>query len=223
VKIIKSTQPFDVPWSRFLCHPNIVSVSDYFFTGSSMNIVIEHVQGINLKQFIQRIKQRNEIIEEHHIIDIIWQIAKGLRCAHARHIYHGNLKPSNIFLTAEFKVKITDFSLQQSLQDLASDSPYFETLQYQSPERFEGGGPNALSDIWSVGVIAYELINLSRPFSGENSFSLFKHIKFEDPPDFERECCSQLKDLTLQMLSKSPELRCTDIVIDESLSSLLRF
>lgn len=162
-----------------LSHPNIVSVYDVGDDGELHYIVMELVEGITLKKFIER-KGRLEIKEA---IGIAIQIAQGLEAAHDNHIVHRDIKPQNIIISREGKVKVADFGIAKAVTTNTVTSNAAGSVHYLSPEQARGGYSDEKSDIYSLGVTLYEMLCGKVPFAGDNTVSVaLSHIQYDPVP-----------------------------------------
>ncbi len=162
-----------------LSHPNIVSVYDVGDDGDLHYIVMELVEGITLKKFIER-KGKLEIKEA---IGIAIQIAQGLEAAHDNHIVHRDIKPQNIIISREGKVKVADFGIAKAATTNTVTQNAVGSVHYLSPEQARGGYSDEKSDIYSLGVTLYEMLCGKVPFAGDNTVSVaLSHIQYEPVP-----------------------------------------
>lgn len=160
-----------------LSHPNIVNVYDVGEENGTYFIVMELIEGITLKSFIER-KGRLEIREA---TGIAIQIAQGLEAAHANNIIHRDIKPQNIIISKEGKVKVADFGIAKAASSNTLTSSAMGSVHYISPEQARGGYSDEKSDIYSLGVTIYEMVLGRVPFEGDNAVSIaLLHIQ-EDP------------------------------------------
>lgn len=159
-----------------LSHPNIVNVYDVGNDNNLHYIVMELVEGITLKSFIER-KGKLEVKEA---IGIAIQIAMGMEAAHANHIIHRDIKPQNIIISKEGKVKVTDFGIAKATTSNTITSNAMGSVHYLSPEQARGGYSDEKSDIYSLGVTMYEMLSGRVPFAGDNTVSVaLLHIQGE--------------------------------------------
>lgn len=159
-----------------LSHPNIVNVYDVGEDEELHYIVMELVEGITLKRFIEK-KGHLEVKEA---TGIAIQIARGMEAAHNNHIIHRDIKPQNIIISQEGKVKVTDFGIAKATTSNTITSNAMGSVYYISPEQARGGYSDEKSDIYSLGVTLYEMLTGQVPFSGENTVSVaLSHIQEE--------------------------------------------
>ena len=163
-----------------LAHPNIVSIYDVGEEESIYYIVMEHVKGQTLKEYIQT--QSPVPIEE--ALSIMEQITSAITHAHQNHIIHRDIKPQNILLDQSGNVKITDFGIAMALSatSITQTNSVLGSVHYLSPEQARGGVANHQSDIYSIGIVMFELLTGRLPFSGESAVSIaLKHLQSETP------------------------------------------
>jgi predicted Ser/Thr protein kinase len=164
-----------------LSHPHIVGVIDYGEDQGRPYIVLEYVEGETLKERIRR----NGELDVSEAVAYAIEIARALGCAHARHIVHRDVKPQNVLIDEEGSAKVTDFGIARSLDDegLTADGRVLGTTDYVSPEQALGHDVTGQSDLYSLGVVLFEMLTGTVPFSGENQVAVaMKHVR-EDLPD----------------------------------------
>ncbi|NLO65771.1 MAG: serine/threonine protein kinase, partial [Firmicutes bacterium] len=188
-----------------LSHPNIVNIYDVGETDGVHFIVMEYVQGKNLRQLIG---ERQEFSQEF-IVNVGKQIAMGLAHAHEHGIIHRDIKPHNILITAGGVVKVTDFGIAQAISssDLTQTGTVLGSVHYFSPEQARGVNVQASSDLYSLGIVLYEMITGRVPFTGESAVAIaLKQIQ-DPPPPLKRKLNRDLERLVLQLLAKDIEKR----------------
>src|ERR671933_2043857 len=166
-----------------LSHPHIVGVIDAGEDEGRPYIVFEYVEGKTLKE---RIRALGRLPVDESLAYAI-EIARALGCAHAHDIVHRDVKPQNVLIDEEASAKVTDFGIARSLRDdgLTADGRVLGTTDYVSPEQALGHDVNGQSDIYSLGVVLYEMLTGDVPFHGENQISVaMKHVR-EDLPDIQ--------------------------------------
>ncbi|WP_419392484.1 Stk1 family PASTA domain-containing Ser/Thr kinase [Cytobacillus praedii] len=163
-----------------LAHPNIVSIFDVGEEDSIYYIVMEYVDGQTLKQYIQQ----NSPIQVDKVLDIMKQLTSAISHAHQNHIIHRDIKPHNILIDRLGNVKITDFGIAMALSatSITQTNSVLGSVHYLSPEQARGGMANRKSDIYSLGIVMFELLTGRLPFSGESAVSIaLKHLQSETP------------------------------------------
>lgn len=161
-----------------LSHPNIVSIYDVGNEADTEYIVMEYVEGITLKQYLGA----KGVLPEKEAVDFAAQICAGLEHAHKKGIVHKDIKPENILITKEGILKITDFGIAKALNQgtITTGGLAMGSVHYFSPEQARGSFVDAKTDIYSLGVILYEMVTGKRPFDGENAISVaMQHIESE--------------------------------------------
>jgi len=164
-------------------HPHIVGVIDAGEDEGRPYIVFEYVEGETLKQ---RINELGRLPVDESVAYAI-EIARALGCAHGHGIVHRDVKPQNVLIDEEGSAKVTDFGIARSLKDdgLTADGRVLGTTDYVSPEQALGHDVNGQSDIYSLGIVLYEMLTGEVPFHGENQISVaMKHVR-EDLPDIQ--------------------------------------
>ena len=164
-----------------LSHPHIVGVIDAGEEDGRPYIVFEYVEGETLKDRIRRMGR----LPVDEAIAYAIEISRALEAAHARHIVHRDVKPQNVLIDEEGSAKVTDFGIARSLDEegLTADGRVLGTTDYVSPEQALGHDVNGQSDIYSLGVVLFEMLTGDVPFHGENQVAVaMKHVR-EDLPD----------------------------------------
>lgn len=195
-------------------HPNIVHYLDSAFDGKfSMQILMEYCDAGDLADLIEKCEQSNTHMPQTQVLSLIIQVLMGLHHLHHDHrILHRDLKPQNIFLTSSGVAKIGDFGVSTVLsQNVEFAKTFCGSPFYLAPELCEEKRYNGKADLWSVGVMLYEMMALRRPFDGKNLVTLVTQItKAEYPtiPD-SLEYSLGLKDLAYSLLQLNPDTRPT--------------
>jgi len=162
-----------------LNHPNIVNVYDVGEDRGLYYMVMELVEGITLKEYIEK-KGR---LFHKEVISIAIQMCTGVGIAHAAEIIHRDIKPQNIIISKEGKVKVTDFGIAKATTSNTVSSNAMGSVHYTSPEQARGGFSDQRSDIYSVGITLYEMVTGQVPFDGESTVSVaIKHLQEEITP-----------------------------------------
>ena len=191
-----------------LSHPNIVSIYDVENEGEFYYLILEYVEGMTLKDYMIK----NPRIPIETIVHIAKQIAAGLSHAHQNGIIHRDIKPQNILMNENLTCKITDFGIARAYGDttLTQTNQMLGTVYYLSPEQARGNVATAQSDIYSLGILIFEMITGQIPFKGESAVAIaLKHLQ-EELPDIDkyRENVPQsVKNIVLQATMKNPNER----------------
>ncbi len=191
-----------------LAHQNIVSIYDVGIEDDIYYIVMEYVDGLTLKQYIQR----NFPIPVDKALDIMEQIASAISHAHQYGIIHRDIKPQNILIDGQGQVKITDFGIAMALSatNITQTNAVLGSVHYLSPEQARGGMANKTSDIYSMGIVMFELLTGRLPFSGESAISIaLKHLQSEmpSPKRWNPDIPQSVANCVLKATSKDPFYR----------------
>ncbi len=191
-----------------LSHPNIVEVYDVEEEEGQHYIVMEYIEGKTLKQLLQ--KRGSLTLSE--VIDIMLQLTDGLAHAHDAYIIHRDIKPQNIMIQDDGLVKITDFGIAMALNatQLTQTNSVMGSVHYLPPEQANGKSSTIKSDIYSLGILMYELITGSVPFKGDNAVEIaLKHLK-EKIPSIRRQnptIPQSVENIVLRATAKNPKNR----------------
>ena len=189
-----------------LMHPNIVNVYDVGDEDGVNYIVMELVDGITLKKYIEK-KSRLSVKEA---VSIAIQVAMGLEAAHNNGIIHRDIKPQNIMISKEGKVKVTDFGIAKAATSNTITSNVMGSVHYTSPEQARGGYSDAKSDIYSLGITLFEMLTGRVPFNGDTTVAIaIKHIQEDlpSPADYNDEIPISVEKIVLKCCQKSPDRR----------------
>ncbi len=189
-----------------LMHPNIVNVYDVGQEEGIYFIVMELVEGITLKKYIEK-KARLSVKEA---ISIAIQVCMGIESAHNNHIIHRDIKPQNIIISKEGKVKVTDFGIAKAATSNTITSNVMGSVHYTSPEQARGGYSDEKSDIYSLGITLFEMLTGRVPFNGETTVAIaIKHIQepIPSPRDFVSEIPLCAEQIVYKCCQKSPDRR----------------
>lgn len=189
-----------------LMHPNVVNVYDVGEEDGIYYIVMELVEGITLKKYIEK-KARLSVKEA---ISIAIQISMGIEAAHNNHIIHRDIKPQNVIISKEGKVKVTDFGIAKAATSNTITSNVMGSVHYTSPEQARGGYSDEKSDIYSLGITLFEMLTGRVPFNGETTVAIaIKHIQEElpSPREFVSEIPVSVEQIVFKCCQKSPDRR----------------
>ena len=186
-----------------LNHPNIATIHAIEEFDDEMFIVMEYIDGQELKNII-----KSEIPNPKSAIDYATQIAEGLRAAHEKDIVHRDIKSSNLMITKEGKVKIMDFGLAKvrGSAQITKAGTTLGTIAYMCPEQARGENVDQRSDIWSFGVVLYEILTGQQPFKGDYEQAIIYSIFNEEPPPI-KDIPAALEAMVMKMLAKDPAQR----------------
>ena len=194
-----------------LNHPNIVTVYDAGKAGDVVYMAMEYIQGVELRSLLVE----GQPMGVAQAVSIAAQVAEGLGYAHAQGVVHRDIKPANIMVVSDGPVKITDFGIARTRAsaDLTQTGVMLGSPKYMSPERVIGKRADHRSDIFSLGVILYEMLTGAAPFSGENVTALMYQIVNFAPPapsSVNRQVPEMLDFVIAKMLAKALEERYPD-------------
>lgn len=199
-----------------LMHPNIVNVYDVGEENGIYYIVMELVEGITLKKYIEK-KAR---LSYKEAVSIAIQVSMGIEAAHNNHIIHRDIKPQNIIISKDGKVKVTDFGIAKAATSNTITSNVMGSVHYTSPEQARGGYSDEKSDIYSLGITMFEMLTGRVPFNGETTVAIaIKHIQEEmpSPKEFVPEIPVSVESIVLKCCQKSPDRRYQnmhDLIVD---------
>ena len=191
-----------------LNHPNIVEMYDVGEDEGKYFIVMEYLEGETLKTLIKR----RGALTLTEVIDIMLQLTSGLACAHESYIIHRDIKPQNVVILEDGTVKITDFGIAMALNsnELTQTNSVMGSVHYLPPEQANGTGATIQSDIYSAGILMYELLTGKIPFKGENAVEIaIKHMKEAIPSvvEFNPEIPQSVENVILKACAKNPKNR----------------
>lgn len=191
-----------------LVHPNIVGVYDVGEENDLHYIVMEYVEGMDLKQYIHE----HYPIPYEKTVDIMLQILSAVKVAHQHQIIHRDLKPQNILIDKQGNVKITDFGIAMALSEtsITQTNSLLGSVHYLSPEQARGGMATQKSDIYALGIVLYEMIMGKVPFDGESAVSIaIKHLQTTVPSVKEQnpDIPQSIDNIILRSTAKDPFLR----------------
>lgn len=205
-----------------LIHPNVVNVYDVGEDRGLYYMVMELVEGITLKEYIDK-KGR---LFHKETISIAIQMCTGIGVAHAANIIHRDIKPQNIIISKDGKVKVTDFGIAKATTSNTISSNAMGSVHYTSPEQARGGFSDQKSDIYSIGITLYEMVTGQVPFDGDSTVSVaIKHLQEEITPPSEivPDIPYSLEQIILKCTQKNGERRYknTDELIQDLKRSLV--
>lgn len=192
-----------------LSHPNIVTVHDFGFHKGRLYIVMEHVPGQNLKDMIRQYG----IFSVEDAIQLMIQACSGIGYAHRAGLVHCDVKPHNMLITPDQRLKVTDFGIARALSSINPDEQYdiiWGSPQYFSPEQAAGTAQSPASDVYSLGVILYEMLTGKLPFEADDATELARlhRVATPVPPiQYNSEIPQTLNQIILKVLSKEPTSR----------------
>src|SRR4051812_22606175 len=193
-----------------LQHPNVVAVFDRGEFDDTYYIAMEFLEGRSLKQLVRQ----EGALEPDRAIDLVLQILKAARFAHRRGIVHRDIKPHNVIVDDDGRAKVTDFGIARAgASDMTETGSIMGTAQYLSPEQAQGHPVDARADLYSIGVVLYELLTGRVPFDAEAAVTIaLKQVSEEPSPpsQLNPEISPQLEDVVIRALQKDPAYRFTD-------------
>ncbi|MFC4023200.1 Stk1 family PASTA domain-containing Ser/Thr kinase [Oceanobacillus longus] len=195
-----------------LSHPNIVSIYDVGEEDEVLYMVMEYVEGMTLKEYIQHYGP----IDVQEALDIMKQISSAIALAHANDIVHRDIKPQNILVNNFGQVKVTDFGIAIALSatSLTQTNSILGSVHYLSPEQARGGMATKKSDIYSMGIVLFELLTGRLPFSGQSPVSIaLKHLQSNTPSvrRFNQAIPQSVENIVLKATAKDPFHRYENI------------
>ena len=191
-----------------LKHPNIVEIYDVGEDNGKYFIVMEYVNGKTLKSLIKK----RGALNINEAIDIMLQLTSGIACAHDSYIIHRDIKPQNVMILEDGRVKITDFGIAMALNsnELTQTNSVMGSVHYLPPEQASGSGSTIKSDIYSLGILMFELLTGKVPFKGDNAVEIaIKHMKDPIPSvrEFNSSIPQSVENIVLRACAKNPKNR----------------
>jgi len=192
-----------------LSHPNIVTVHDFGFDQGQLFIVMEHIPGRDLKSLL---RQRGRFSVEE-AIPLMVQACAGIGYAHRAGLVHCDIKPHNMIVTPDARLKVTDFGIARALSTIMPDERadvVWGSPQYFSPEQATGEAPSPASDVYSLGIVLYEVLTGALPFTAPTSEELARlHLEMQPVPlsEYVPDIPTALEEIVLKVLSKEPAAR----------------
>ncbi len=187
-----------------LVHPNIVSIFDFGYDQGYHYIVMEYIEGITLKQYIQE----KAPLDMPDALSIAYQICDALSAAHEKNIVHRDIKPHNIMITNDHRVKVTDFGIARATtgSTMTADTNILGSVHYISPEQARGGHVDGKSDLYSLGIVVYEMLTGRLPFESDSPVAIaMKHIQEDavSPREYNPEITPSVEKFILKAISKN--------------------
>ncbi|WP_308798142.1 serine/threonine-protein kinase [Agromyces silvae] len=186
-------------------HEGIANVFDYGEEDGSAYLVMELVPG----EALSTILEREHVLSTDKVLDIVAQTAAALQAAHAAGLVHRDIKPGNLLITPDGRVKITDFGIARIADQvpLTATGQVMGTVQYLSPEQASGHPASPTTDIYSLGIVAYECLAGRRPFTGESQVAIAMAQINETPPDLPVTVSEPVRNLVYACIAKNPSDR----------------
>jgi len=187
-------------------HPNIVNIYDVGSENGIHYIVMEYVEGITLKTYIEKKGQLNY----KETLSIAIQVGRGIQAAHAKNIVHRDIKPQNIIISTDGKVKVTDFGIARAVSENTIHSDVMGSVHYASPEQARNGYVSNKSDIYSLGIVMYEMVTGRVPFDGDSTVAVaIQHLQDEmvPPSTYAPNLPISLEKIIQKCTQKSPDRR----------------
>jgi len=191
-----------------LSHPNIVSIYEYGEAGDERFIAMEYVRGVSLLELLAR----GTRLPLGDVASVMLQLLDALECAHEQRVWHRDIKPANLLVTAEGRLKVTDFGIARiETSDLTLPSSVLGSSGYMAPERYTAGVPDCRVDIFSCGVLLYEMLTGQRPYCGSNSQVMYQVLHDDPPPpstlDIDDPPPPRLDAVVAQAMARDPKAR----------------
>lgn len=195
-----------------LSHPNIVEMYDVGEDDGNYFIVMEYIDGKTLKNLI---KKRGALTVAE-VVDIMLQLTSAISCAHDSYIIHRDIKPQNVMILDDGRVKITDFgiAIASNASELTQTNSVMGSVHYLPPEQANGAGATAKSDIYSLGILMFELLTGKLPFKGENAVEIaLKQMKEQIPSvcAMNPEIPQSIENVILKACAKNPKNRYANV------------
>ncbi len=197
-------------------HPNIVNIYDVGSEYGMYYIVMEYVEGITLKSYIEK-KGR---LSYKEAVSIAIQVGRGIEAAHNKHIVHRDIKPQNIIISTDGKVKVTDFGIARAANNNTIHADVMGSVHYTSPEQARNGFVDGKSDIYSLGIVMYEMVTGRVPFDGDSTVAIaIQHLQDEmtPPSAYAPDLPISMEKIILKCTQKNPDRRyesISDLLVD---------
>ncbi|MBO3661976.1 serine/threonine-protein kinase [Microbacterium stercoris] len=201
-------------------HEGIASVFDYGEENGSAFLVMELVPG----EALSTVLERENRLQPERALDVVAQTASALQAAHAAGLVHRDIKPGNLLITPDGRVKITDFGIARIADQvpLTATGQVMGTVQYLSPEQASGHPASPATDIYSLGIVAYESLAGRRPFTGESQVAIAMAQINEQPPPLQDDIPEPVRNLVLAMIAKKTEDRPASAAVVARAANALR-
>ena len=202
-------------------HPNIVNIYDVGSENGMHFIVMEYVEGITLKTYIEKKQQ----LSFKEAVSIAIQVARGIEAAHNKNIIHRDIKPQNIIISTDGKVKVTDFGIARAASSNTISSDVMGSVHYASPEQARNGFVDARSDIYSLGIVMYEMVTGRVPFDGDTTVAVaIQHLQEEmaKPSNFAPNLPISMEMIIIKCAQKNPSFRSFYLTHLDSGKSLIK-
>lgn len=191
-----------------LSHPNIVSIYDVGIEEDIHYIVMEYVEGTTLKEYITQ----NSPLSAHEAVEVARQIADALEHAHHNQIIHRDIKPHNILMGKNLRIKVTDFGIARAVTSatITHTGSVIGSVHYFSPEQARGGVTGEKSDIYSLGIVLYEMLTGELPYAGDSPISVaLKHLQesYTEPKLLNNSIPQSVENIIIRCLAKDPLYR----------------
>lgn len=187
-------------------HPNIVNIYDVGSENGFYYIIMEYVEGITLKTYIEKKGRLNY----KETLSIAIQVGRGIQAAHAKNIIHRDIKPQNIIISTDGKVKVTDFGIARAVSEHTIHSDVMGSVHYASPEQARNGYVSNKSDIYSLGIVMYEMVTGRVPFDGDSTVAVaIQHLQDEmvAPSTYAENLPVSLEKIIQKCTQKNPDRR----------------
>ncbi|MCI8893073.1 MAG: Stk1 family PASTA domain-containing Ser/Thr kinase [Lachnospiraceae bacterium] len=220
IKVLKSEFAEDVNFvTKFrseaqaaagLEHANIVNIYDVGSENGMYYIVMEYVEGITLKGYIEK----KRVLTYKEAVSIAIQVGKGIEAAHNKNIVHRDIKPQNILISTDGKVKVTDFGIARAVNNNTIHTDVMGSVHYSSPEQARNGYVDGKSDIYSLGIVMYEMVTGRVPYDGDTTVAVaIKHLQEEmpEPRIYAPDLPVSLEGVIKKCTQKNPDRRYEDM------------
>ncbi len=197
-------------------HPNIVNIYDVGSEDGMYFIIMEYIEGITLKSYIER----KERLNYKEVLSIAIQVGRGIQAAHEKGIIHRDIKPQNVIISTEGKVKVTDFGIAKAVSSNTINAEVMGSVHYTSPEQARNGMVSYQSDIYSLGIVMYEMITGRVPYDGDTTVAIaLQHLQSDiiPPSQYVEDIPISVEKIILKCTMKSTDRRyenMEDLLLD---------